>query len=160
MSSRIEIDSFMLADAAKAFDGKLYVHGGGWNFLDILEQGTARPMTVVGRVIIPWDEEEREITLEIHLEHREQSTILQRVPVLQIQMKTEAHPRIAQPKAVETATPFAFDIPGVIFYASGEYAFVISQNGEELARTRFQVNILEDALPNEASTRSQNESLI
>ena len=56
MPSQISIDSFMLADAAKEFEGKLYVHGGGWNFLNIVEPGAGRPITVAGRVIIPWSD--------------------------------------------------------------------------------------------------------
>ena len=83
----------------------------------------------------------RDITLEIHLEHRSEERILERAPIIQIQMTSQPDPGIGRRAALETATPFAFEIPGVHFYGSGEYAFVISYNSEELARTRFQVNI-------------------
>jgi hypothetical protein len=136
----IDIDSFMLADAAKVFDGKLYIHGGGWNYLDIFEPESPRPVSLAGRVLIPWSEEARDITLEIHLERREGNQVLERAPILQIQMKSgQAN---AAARAAETATPFAFDIPGIVFLDAGQYAFVISHDGEELARTRFQVNFL------------------
>jgi hypothetical protein len=134
----------MLADAAKVFDGKLYIHGGGWNYLDILRAGASRPIVIAGRVLVPFNEEESIITLEIHLERREGGEILERAPVLQISMNAGEHSGMN--RAVETATPFAFDIPGVVFLEAGEYAFVVNHDDEELARTRFQVNFpLEDS---------------
>jgi hypothetical protein len=137
---RINIDSFMLADAAKVFDGKLYIHGGGWNYLDVFEPGSPRPISIAGRVLIPWSDEARDITLEIHLERREADHVLERAPVLQIKMQSWQSSAVG--RAAETATPFAFDIPGVVFLNAGEYAFVVDHDGEELARTRFQVNFL------------------
>ncbi len=137
----------MLADAAKAFDGKLYVHGGGWNFLNVIEPKAARPISVAGRVIVPWDIAEQELKLTITLEHFEDGVVIERVPIVQVAMQSQARPE--QPISLETATPFVFDIPGVVFFHPGEYAFVISHEDRELARTRFQVNFAESDKPAE-----------
>jgi hypothetical protein len=131
----------MLADAAKEFEGKLYVHGGGWNFLNVFDPQAARPISIAGRVLIPWGSVEREITLEISLEHIEADVVLERAPLMRMVMQAQSRPDT--PKSLETATPFVLDIPGVAFLRPGEYAFVIDRGGQELARTRFQVNFVE-----------------
>jgi len=142
---RIRIDSFLLADGVKVCDGKLYIHGGGWNFLNVMDPKAARPISLAGRVIVPWETVERELKLVIGLEHVEAGTVLERVPIIQIVMQAQSRPD--HPESLETATPFVVDIPGIGFFHPGEYAFVISHEGEELARTRFQVNFVETDAP-------------
>jgi hypothetical protein len=136
----IRVDNFLLADAAKEFEGKLYVHAGGWNYLDILAPNATRSLSIVGRFVVPWGEVEQELKCEIALEHAEAGTVLERTPIVQIVMQTQVRPD--DPISLETATPFVVDIPGIGFRQPGEYAFVISHDGEELARARFQVNFV------------------
>ena len=132
----------MLADAAKEFGGKLYVHGGGWNFLNVADRNTPRAFALVGRVVAPWSQVHRDFTLTVSLEHTEPEATHERAPIVRIVLRQQAVPD--QPQSVETATPFSFEIPGINFYQPGEYAFVIEHEGEELARTRFQVNFTEE----------------
>lgn len=138
----IAVDNLMLADAARTFDGKLFIHGGGWNYLNIFAPGVLRPIALAGRIIVPWARGEREISLEILLEHRTGSNDPEQVPIVLVQLlPRHEHEEVI---ALETATPFAFEIPGVVFHDPGEYAFVVRHAGTELARTRFQVNFLND----------------
>lgn len=132
----------MLADAAIVANGKLYVHGGGWNFLDIHDPDSYRPITIVGRVVVPWSEADMEISLDVRLEYRDGEVILEDAPLMQIAMQPQVKPD--QPKALETATPIVLDIPGIGFREPGEYAFVIKHGDKELARTRLQVNFFSD----------------
>lgn len=138
----ITVDNLMLADAARTFEGKLYVHGGGWNYLNVFAPGAIRPITLAGRVIVPWTSDEHEIILEILLEHRTGSDDPEQVPIVLMQLRP--HHDEENAIALETATPFAFEIPGVGFQDPGEYAFVVRHAGTELARTRFQVNFPSD----------------
>lgn len=140
LPERIRVDSFLLADAAKAFDGKLYIHGGGWNFLNIFDPTVARPITVAGRVIVPWEDTREEIRVDLSLEYIKAGELVERAPIARIVMQPQI--RLDQPMALETATPFVFDIPGIVFFHPGEYAFVLSEAGQELARTRLQVNLM------------------
>ena len=137
----IRVDTFLLADAAQAFNGKLYVHGGGWNFLNVREPRSARPITLAGRVIVPWEEVHRDLTLTFRLEYIRDGMVLEDAPIVQMVLRTQDQPE--RREALETATPFAFEIPGVAFLQPGEYDFVIRHDGEELARTRLQVNFVE-----------------
>jgi hypothetical protein len=136
----IRVDNFLLADAAKVCDGKLYLHGGGWNFLNIFEPKSLRPITLAGRVVVPWDEAHRDLTLTFRLEYLQDGTVLEDAPIIRMELRTQGRPE--HPEALETATPFAFEIPGVAFLQPGEYAFVIRLDEEELARTRLQVNFV------------------
>lgn len=139
---QIHVDSFMLADAAREFGGKLYVHGGGWNFLNVAGRDTQRSFSIVGRVVAPRSRSLREFTLIVYLEHTDSESTLERAAVVRMVLQQQVTPD--QPQSIETATPFVIDVPGIGFYQPGAYAFVIEHEGEELARTRFQVNFAED----------------
>ncbi len=137
----IRVDNFLLADAAKVCDGKLYLHGGGWNFLNVFEPHSPRPITLAGRVIVPWDEADRDLTLAFRLEYVQDGSVLEDAPIVRMELRAQGRPE--HPEALETASPFAFEIPGVAFLHPGEYAFVIRLDDQELARTRLQVNFVE-----------------
>jgi hypothetical protein len=68
-------------------------------------------------------------------------------------MVLETSVRPEKPAALETATPFAYQIPGIVFSVPGEYAFVITLEDEEIARNRFQVNFVEQ-IPVESPPQS------
>lgn len=128
--------------------------GGGWNFLNL--SGPDAPvaaMSLVGRVIVPWLETDRELFFPIHLEHADGKGIPVVLP--QFRLVLRASPRPSQPESIETATPFVVDFFGLAFPRPGEYAFVMMHEEEEVARTRFQVNFTgRDApeLPEPAAT--------
>jgi hypothetical protein len=134
----IRVDSFFLADGAKAFNGKLYIHGGGWNFLDLEGPDATRMLSVAGRVIVPWEKTDRDLVFHISLGLIEDDATIELAPIVKLVLnsKPPPYPR----KSMETATPFAFEVGSVSFSHPGEYAFVIRHEGFELARALFQVN--------------------
>lgn len=131
----------MLADAAKSFGGKLYVHGGGWNYLDITDRAFARPITIIGRILFPIGFVIPEIALDLSLEHSESEEFLASFPIVKITLRP--HESKTPDRGVESATPFVIDIPGIVFSHEGDYAFVMHYEGEEVARTRFRVDFVE-----------------
>ena len=135
----IHVDSFYLADSAQVVGGKLYVLGGGWNSLDLKgpKDGVGL-ISVTGRILVPVEESDREFEFSIYLDFVSDPDIMLGGPRLRGVIRPKVPPTNEQ--SVETATPFAFDLFGLTFPRAGEYAFVISHEGEELARTRFQVN--------------------
>jgi hypothetical protein len=137
---RIRVDSFYLADSAQVVGGKLYVLGGGWNYLNLKgPNDSVSLISVTGRVLVPLEDSGRDLEFLIYLDYASDEVILG-APRLRTVLQPKASPKDQQ--SVETATPFAFDLFGLTFPWAGEYAFVISHEGEELARTRFQVNFL------------------
>jgi hypothetical protein len=141
---QVRVDSFLLADAAEAFKGKLYIHGGGWNFLNLSgPNATVRAMAIAGRIIVPWQEANREHAFLIYLEHPRWGDPSENHPLFRILLKPQEFPSVDN--ALETATPFTFDLSGSSFPEPGEYAFVMRHNGKELTRIRFQVNFSADS---------------
>lgn len=132
----MRVDSFYLADRAQVVDGKLYVLGGGWNYLNLAGPGAqVEFMALVGRVLVPFENAENEIELQIHLEH---SDVAIGRPQFRLLLRPGRSAR--QRRSVETATPFVIDVLGLSFSSDGEYAFVMRHADNEVARTRFQVN--------------------
>jgi hypothetical protein len=136
---QIRVDSFLLAEGAEAFNGKLYIHGGGWNYLNLEGPSAgAKSMALAGRIIVPWTEAGRELAFLVYLENPKWGLAPEDSSLFRILLKPQ--PQSNSAMAMETATPFAFNLSGSTFPESGEYAFIIKLDGEELARTRFQVN--------------------
>lgn len=134
----IRVDSFLLADSAQVVDGKLYVLGGGWNAVHL--RGPDDPfdvITVAGRILVPWQRSDRNLDFLISLDHEDSEAMLA-APRLWTTLQPQRSPET--PQSAETATPFAFKLFGLTFPRAGAYAFVIRHEGEELARTRFQVH--------------------
>jgi hypothetical protein len=132
----MRVDSFYLADRAQIVDGKLYVLGGGWNYLNLA--GPNSPvefMALVGRVLVPFERAENEIDLHIRLEYAEVA-----LDGPQFRLLLRPGRSAQQRRSVETATPFVIDVLGLSFPWEGEYAFVMRHAESEVARTRFQVN--------------------
>ena len=138
---RIRVDSFYLADSAQVVGGKLYVLGGGWNYLTLNGPDDALDLfSVTGRILVPLELSGRPLKFLIKLEYASDDVMLG-APRLRTILQPKSPPDSQQ--SIETATPFAFDLFGLKFMWAGGYAFVISHEGEELARTRFQVNFRE-----------------
>jgi hypothetical protein len=136
----IRVDCLLLADGALVSNGKLYIHGGGWNFLNFRDRDAARTIHVAGRIIVPWSKSEGELFFQLHLEHIVEGSVSVLAPILQLKLRQRPH--TGKSEGPETATPFAFDMGAVSFSHPGEYAYVVTHDGEELARTRFQVNFV------------------
>lgn len=135
----MRVDSFYLADRAQIVDGKLYVLGGGWNYLNLAgPHAQVEFMALVGRVLVPFESAEGEIDLQIRLEHSE---VALDGPQFRLLLRPGRSAQLR--RSVETATPFVIDVLGLNFPWDGEYAFVMSHAEKEVARTRFQVNFVE-----------------
>jgi hypothetical protein len=134
----IHVDSFVLADSAQVVGDKLFVLGGGWNYLNLGRPNSQVDLiALVGRILVPIQESNRDFDLLIHLEH---AADLLGGPRFRLVLRPKEIPDLQ--RSVETATPFVIEIFGLNFQWAGEYAFVISHEKKELARSRFEVRFL------------------
>ncbi len=141
LPSAIRVDSFFLADNAQVVGEKLYVLGGGWNYLDLKSPAhQVELFALVGRVLVPMQDGDFEIPLEIHLEHPQHPEIMLGGPRFRLLLRSKTLP--VQRRSVETATPFVIEVFGLSFSTPGEYAFVVRYGEEELARSRFEVRFI------------------
>lgn len=127
----------MLADAATVADGKLYVHGGGWDLINTRAVPATHPtISLVFVIEFEWSETHVDRTLQVSL-HDEDDT---RLDVGAVGVLNVGHP----PGAVHGAPilqPFALPFPTVTFARAGRYYFKVAVDETELARVRFGVRV-------------------
>jgi hypothetical protein len=119
----------MLADAATVADGKLYVHGGGWDQIHTAQAPTRHPAFALVLVFrLDWHEANEDIPLSIKLADEDQHNVL-----LQGQgvMRAGTPPQL--PKGSPLYHSHAQMIYGIVFPALGRYTLKVSSAGKELA---------------------------
>lgn len=114
----------MLSDAASVSEGKLYVHGGGWDRIFTPSFPTTHPSHAIALLIeIAYDEALADHTLAVEL-------IKDGEP---LGLKSEARVRVGhaplQTRGAPTMVPFALTFPMVTFPEAGRYEWVISCDG-------------------------------
>jgi hypothetical protein len=148
----IRVDTFLVADSAQVANGKLYILGGGWNYVNLSgSRSTVAAMTLAGRVVVPWSKTNRDLPFPIQLVHSDGEEFF--TDQFQIRLLLSAKPMPDQPPSMETATPFTIDIYNLAFPRPGEYAFVIYHEDVELSRVRFQVNFTGSDSPQQQAER-------
>jgi len=131
----MQVTTAMLADAATVAEGKLYVHGGGWDVINTRTVPSTHPMLSLVFVIeFEWSETHVDRTLRVSL-HDEDD---QPLDVGAMGTLNVGHP----PGAVHGAPilqPFALAFPTITFRRAGRYYFRVAVDETELARVRFGV---------------------
>jgi hypothetical protein len=132
----IRVDCLLLADAAQEAGGKLYVLGGGWNRLRVPELPARSPAIALAiRVVVPWPDTNQPIPLVVHLEDPDGQPVVAEPPRLDL--------RVGRPSGLEPGSdqviPVAINLAGFPLRVAGPHAVVASLDGEELARTTFEV---------------------
>lgn len=127
------IDCFLLVDSAQVANGKLYILGGGWARLTTPQVPVSRTFETAIRVIVPWTETNRSHPLELQIENEDGHALLD-TPV-------RAEIRVGRPAQLKDGTdqvvPLALRIGPVTLDREGRYALILRSEGEEVARTAF-----------------------
>jgi len=125
----MEITSAMLADAASAFDGKLYVHGGGWDQLVVRQFPTAHPtMTLVMLLAADASEAPGTGELRVQLVDEDGNDVgVGAAAAMGIGMSPLHKP------GQKTLLPIAIPFNGIRFEKAGTYEFRVFWNGIPLA---------------------------
>lgn len=126
----------MLADAATVAEGKLYVHGGGWNTIHTAALPTTHPaLTVVLVIEFGWSEtNDHQLAVQL-FDEDDQPVGVDAFGALQV-----GHPPgLAQGAPVEM--PLAVPFTNVTFANKGRYHFKVGVDGDELGRIGFAINV-------------------
>ncbi len=127
------VDCFLLVDSAQVANGKLFILGGGWARLTASQLPVSRAFETAIRVIVPWTETNRSHALEIQLENEDGQALLE-TPV-------KAEIRVGRPAQLKDGTdqvvPLALRVGPVTLEREGRYALILRSEGEETARTAF-----------------------
>jgi hypothetical protein len=125
----MEIVSAMLADAADAFNGKLYVHGGGWDTLAVRGFPAAHPSMSLA-LLLSADASEAPGSGELRIQLVDSDgadTGVGAAAVVGI-----GHGPLYSP-GQKSLVPLALSFPGVRFEKPGTYEFRIFWNDQPLS---------------------------
>lgn len=126
---RVEVEYLLLADAAEALNGKLYLMGGGWDTISVANFDLPVTISVACGVSVPWNETDDEHTLTIRLQDADGQLI---APDLNATFRTGRAATL--PKGAATHAPFAIKA-GLKLPGPGSYTFVgIIDNEPQFAR--------------------------
>ena len=69
------IEFFLLADRAEAINGKLYIMGGAWDRITVVDFSQPVSISLALGIRIPWNATNQERALSLHLEHEDGTRI-------------------------------------------------------------------------------------
>lgn len=97
--------TLLLADAAQAVDGKLYILGGGWS----VTGPQPSPSALAIKIEVPWSETNRRHRWEAHLEDADGATVTFSTPEGDQRMALDGDFEVGRPPGVLEGTPI--DLP-------------------------------------------------
>lgn len=72
---RTRVEYLIPADAVEAFGGKLYLMGGGWDQMYILDLARPAPLSLALGVVVPWNETDEDHVLTLSIDDPENRPI-------------------------------------------------------------------------------------
>lgn len=127
------VDCFLLADAVQVANGKLFILGGGWARLTVDALPVNRPFELAVRVIVPWTETNRKLPFELQLLDEDGNPLLDQVVRADISVGRPVQLK----EGTDQVVPLTLRLPNVRLEKEGRFAFTLSFQGTELARTAF-----------------------
>jgi hypothetical protein len=134
----VHLTTAMLADSAQVQGGKLFVLGGGFDTI------SARSLPVVHRslavaLVAVVSPEERHRDLELHIELIDEDGQSMQVEA-RGKLRVGAPPNL--PPGSSSVVPIVTPFFNIRFPEAKGYAFVVTHDGEELARVTFRVVLI------------------
>jgi hypothetical protein len=122
--------TILLADAAQAAEGKLYVLGGGWS----ITGPDPSPMALAIKIEVPWDQANQPHTCRLELLDSDGQAVETETPEGEQAIFFEANFEVGRPAGVKPGTPIdlplAVNIPPVPLEPGGRYEWRLSIDGE------------------------------
>ncbi len=135
----MQVDYMVLADAATAAQGKLYIHGAGWDSLFAASFPVTHPaMSVAIRLRVPWHDTNQPHHLELDVVNEDGQSIMGTPPgPFQGNINVGRPPHLTQ--GDDQVVPLALNLNGLIFQQPGAYAVILRIDGMEAFRSPFRV---------------------
>jgi hypothetical protein len=140
-SPATEIDATMLlCDYAQAVAGKLYIVGGGWSMLTLVQPRASMSLAV--KLTVPWSRANERIHIEAALITDEGQEVMQESADGERAVRTEGDMELGRPPGLRPGTPldatFVLNFEGLDLEAGG-YVWELRVAGDPAARIPFQV---------------------
>jgi Family of unknown function (DUF6941) len=121
--------TILLADAAQAAEGKLYVLGGGWS----ITGPDPSPMALAIKIEVPWDQANTPHTCRLELLDSDGQSVVAEMPEGEQPIFFEANFEVGRPPGVKPGTPIdlplAVNMPPVPLDPGGRYEWRLSIDG-------------------------------
>jgi hypothetical protein len=141
-----------LADSVVVAEGKLYVHGGGWDQLTTPQLPARHPRIGVGVLIrVPYNETNSQHQFELRLEDPDGKAL----PLGDALPGTTADGKVrrigsgfvvGRPPTLgagdEQNVPIAANIDGLVFDSAGTHRFVLTIDGQDVELLPFRINLV------------------
>lgn len=138
----MQVDYLVLADMATVAEGKLYIHGAGWDSLFAGSFPVTHPvMGIAIRLRIPWTDTNQPHRLELDAVNEDGQSILPAPPGPIQGTINVGRPSQLKP-GQDQALALAFTINGLTFADPGIYAIIVRLDGLEVDRAAFSVALL------------------
>ncbi len=135
--TKVGVEFAVLADAAHAVGGKLYVLGGGWDVLRVgVLPAVHHTMAIGMRISVPWTETDREIEMHVMLQDEDGHALFERGPVVH-RFRVRRPPHMPEGAAIGVVR--ALTLNNIRFPSEGGYSFSITIDGDEADRIPFRV---------------------
>lgn len=122
--------TILLADAAQACDGKLYILGGGWN----ITGPAPAPSAIAILVEVPWDRTNVRMPWRLELVDADGNEVMVQGPMGEQAIKLEGELEVGRPPGVKPGThlpiPLAINIGPLPLEPGGQYQWKLYIDGE------------------------------
>lgn len=145
----VDVDYMVVADAATVAEGKLYIHGAGWDMIGAATFPVVHPQLAVAFLLrVPWNEANLPHRIELDVVNADGQSILPNPPGPMGGTVTVGRPANITP-GNDLLTPFVFNLAGITFSQPGDYVVVMRVEGSE--RKRFPLHLISLAPQAQAS---------
>lgn len=133
--SQPTVDFLILADRAEAVNGKLYMMGGGWDRLYVVDFGTPQSISVAMGILVPWNATNVNHSLAIRVQTADANELVG----LGLNFNTGRPPTLGQAESQRIVLAFqlAIRLPG-----PGTYEIRALINDSESKKAVFYANLL------------------
>src|SRR5687768_8762945 len=131
MEERPEVDFLLLADRAEAISGKLYMLGGAWERIGVVDFAQALSISVAIGILVPWSATNQNHTMALEIRDADGQPV---------QFKVEATFVAGRPPFLNGETQrIMMAIPGasVLLPGPGSYILAAAIDGVEAKVVRF-----------------------
>jgi hypothetical protein len=141
----VQVDYLILADAAAAADGKLYIHGAGWDTIYASAFPTMHPSIAVAiRWRVPWNDTNQQHEAEIDIIDADGDSILPNPPGPPRGTWTVGRPPHLTVGSDQTF-PTVIQLVGLSFPRPGAYVLVVRLDGQDVAQSPFNLAFMPGA---------------
>jgi hypothetical protein len=130
-----------LADSAEALNGKLYLMGGGWDNINVMDLSRSVPLAIACGVTVPWTSTDDDHRLTLRITSEDGTDV---IPTLQANFKTGRPPSMR--RGYPAHVPFAIKAE-ILFPAAATYILTAAVDDQADSTRRLPFHVQQIAQP-------------